>query len=158
MPAAKKLIAVGRIRTVHREKEIEKRWDAALSLETVFQGKPPKAEIIETRYDFPDERRLAYKSIFRKGSVCYFSGTVKRENSKPIYIVDDLIGTSRAAIDLAKQKLNENPNTLREKIIAAGGFSLASKPEMIEDDYELIAPEIKCLQQWLADHFLPFDL
>ena len=159
----KKVVVAARIQTVHLEKgeSLKKNpTDVAISVETLFQGKLTEKQknCLETRYVFENERRKAYKAIFRKGSFCYMSGTLTKEGQKTVFLVDDFIGTDKAALEMAKKNLNENPNVLRSQIIEAGGFSLDSSSKFLGIDSELSNTETRILRQWLVDHNLPYDL
>lgn len=161
--AKEKIVLAGRVQVVHLEKEESSKknpTDVSVVVETLFHGHltdKQKANL-ETRYDFDDNRRKAYKSIFRKGAFCFLSGTLSKEKQNTVFLVDDIIGIDKAALDLAKKKLNEDPNTLRSQIIEAGGFSLESSPAFLGEPSELLTVETRNLRKWLVDHNLPYDL
>jgi len=161
--APEKIVLAGRIQVVHLEKEESSKnnpTDAAISVETLFSGHLTEKQQanLETRYVFDDGRRKAYKAIFRKGAVCYMSGTLAKEKQNTVFLADDLIGIDKAALELAKKNLNEDPNTLRSQIIENGGFSLESSPALLGKDSELMTVETHNLRKWLVDHNLSYDL
>ena len=161
--APEKIVLAGRIQVVHLEREESSKKnpaDVSVAVETLFHGHLTEKQQanLETRYIFNDDRRKAYKSIFRKGAYCYMSGTLAKEKQATVFYVDDLIGIDKAAIELAKKKLNEDPNTLRSQIIEAGGFSLESSPAFFGEDSEFMMAETRNLRKWLVDYNLPYDL
>ncbi len=155
------IVLIGRILSVRRtpENPIKNVLDASIAVEDLLRGKLRSTYFnnLDVIYNFDGNKKKAYKTIFRKDSLCYLSGCLKKVRSKNVFIVNDFIGTNKAAIDMIRQNLNEDPNSLRSKTIEAGGFSLASRADNLHSP-ELARSEILSLQQWFVDHNLPYDL
>lgn len=133
--------------------------DAVIDVEDVLRGSLRSNQLknLDVIFNCSDDKKTAYKSIFRN-SLCFLYGSLQKINRKTVFVVDDFIGTNKVALDIAKASLNEDPNVLRSQVVDVGGFSLASRPEVLKNSRELVDSEVVNMRKWLVDHNLPFDL
>ncbi len=118
----KDVVLVGRIQKINRPRQSTSIiTDITISVEDLLRGdlRSNYFKQLEVFLNLPEDRKTAYKTIFRKDTLCFIIGVLKKSKGKTVFSANDCVVTNKAAMDLIKKNLNEDPNSIRAQVVEA---------------------------------------